>query len=214
LLRTRSTSRRQWSSRRIVIGTVDSENLMMNLTRNWWLVALRGLLAILFGMAAFIWPGLTWLVLILMFGVYAILDGLFAIASGMFQSRYSHRWWVFLVEGFVSLIAGVIVLLQPGLAGIALVLVIAVWAVLTGLLEVIAAIRLRREIHNEWMLGFGGFLSIMLGLLMLFQPAAGGLVITLMVGAYALIFGMLLVALSFRLRSFNRRPGSAMKTAR
>ncbi len=187
---------------------------MMNLARNWWLVALRGLLAILFGAAAFVWPGLTWLVLILMFGVYAILDGIFAMVSGIFQSRYSPRWWVFLVEGFISLIAGVIVLLQPGLAGIALVIVIAVWAVLTGLLEVIAAIRLRREIRNEWMMGFGGFLSILLGLLMLFQPAAGGLVITLMVGAYALIFGILLVALSLRLRSFNRRPGSGMKTAR
>jgi uncharacterized membrane protein HdeD (DUF308 family) len=118
------------------------------------------------------------------------------------------------VEGFISLIAGVIVLLQPGLAGIVLVIVIAIWAVLTGLLEVVAAIRLRREIRNEWMLGFGGFLSITLGLLMLFQPAAGGLVITLMVGAYALIFGMLLVALSLRLRSFHHRPGSGMKTAR
>lgn len=187
---------------------------MTNLTRNWWLVALRGLLAILFGVAAFVWPGLTWLVLILMFGVYAILDGIFAMVSGVFQSRYSPRWWVFLVEGFISLIAGVIVLLQPGLAGIALVFVIAVWAVLTGLLEVIAAIRLRREIRNEWMLGFGGFLSIMLGLLMLIQPAAGGIVITLMVGAYALIFGMLLIALSLRLRSFNRRPGSDLKTSR
>ena len=180
---------------------------MMNLTRNWWLVALRGLLAILFGAVAFIWPGLTWLVLILMFGVYAILDGIFAMISGVVQSRYSPRWWVFLVEGFISLVAGVIVLAQPGLAGIALVVVIAVWAVLTGLLEVIAAIRLRREIRDEWMLGFGGFLSIMLGLLMLFQPGAGGLVITLMVGAYALIFGILMVALSFRLRRLNRPPG-------
>jgi uncharacterized membrane protein HdeD (DUF308 family) len=187
---------------------------MMNLSRNWWLVALRGLLAILFGVGAFVWPALTWLVLILMFGMYAIVDGIFAMVSGMFQSRYSPRWWVFLVEGFISLIAGVIVLLQPGLAGITLVIVIAIWAVLTGLLEVIAAIRLRREIRNEWMLGFGGFLSVMLGLLMLLQPAAGGLVITLMVGAYALIFGMLLVALSLRLRSFNRRPGSGIKTAR
>jgi uncharacterized membrane protein HdeD (DUF308 family) len=146
--------------------------------------------------------------------MYAIMDGTFAMVSGMFQSRYSPRWWVFLVEGFISLVAGVIVLLQPGLAGIALVIVIAIWAVLTGLLEVIAAIRLRREIRNEWMLGFGGFLSVMLGLLMLLQPAAGGLVITLMVGAYALIFGMLLVALGFRLRSFNRRPESGIKTAR
>lgn len=182
---------------------------MINLTRNWWLVALRGLLAILFGITAFVWPSLTWLILILMFGVYAILDGLIAMVSGVFQSRYSPRWWVFLVEGFISLIAGVVVLLQPGLAGLALIIVIAFWAILTGLLEIVAAIRLRREIRNEWMLGFGGFLSTILGLLMLIQPQAGGLVITLMIGAYALIFGMLLVALGFRLRSFNRRPGGS-----
>lgn len=170
-------------------------------------MALRGLLAILFGIVAFIWPGLTWLVLILMFGIYAILDGILAMISGVFQLRYSPRWWVFLVEGFISLIAGVIVLLQPGLAGFALVCVIAFWAVLTGIMEIVAAIRLRREIRNEWMLGFGGALSIVLGLLMLFQPAAGGLVIALMVGAYALIFGILLLALSLRLRRFNLRRG-------
>jgi uncharacterized membrane protein HdeD (DUF308 family) len=178
---------------------------MMNLTRNWWLVALRGLLAILFGIFAFVWPELTWLVLILMFGIYAILDGIFAMVSGVSRSRYSSSWWVFLVEGFISLVAGVIVLLQPDLAGLALVIVIAVWAILTGILEIVAAIRLRREIRDEWMLGFGGFLSVVLGFLMLFQPAAGGLVITLMVGAYALVFGILLVALSLRLRRFKRQ---------
>jgi uncharacterized membrane protein HdeD (DUF308 family) len=181
---------------------------MLNLTRNWWLVVLRGLLAILFGLASFLWPGLTWLALILLFGIYAIVDGIFAMISGISRSRYSYRWWVFLLEGFISLAAGVIVLLQPGLAGLALVLVIAVWAILTGILEITAAIRLRREIRNEWMLGFAGFVSIVLGILLLFQPAAGGLVITLMIGAYALIFGILLVALGFRLRRLNIRPGS------
>jgi len=176
---------------------------MMNLSRNWWLVALRGLLAILFGLIAFVWPGATWLALILLFGMYAIVDGIFAMISGVIRSRYSPRWWVFLLEGFISLAAGMFVLLRPGVAGLALVIVIAIWAVLTGILEVVAAIRLRREIRNEWMLGFAGFLSIVLGILMLLQPAAGGLVITLMLGSYALIFGILLIALSFRLRRLN-----------
>ena len=179
---------------------------MMNLTRNWWLVVLRGLLAILFGLASFLWPEITWLALILLFGIYAIVDGVFAMISGASRSRYSSRWWVFLLEGLISLTAGVIVLLRPGLAGLALVIVIAVWAILTGILEILAAIRLRREIRNEWMLGFGGFMSIVLGILMLLQPAAGGLVITLMIGAYALIFGILLVALGFRLRRLNTQP--------
>jgi len=144
-----------------------------------------------------------------MFGIYAVVDGIFAMISGAASSRYSHRWWVFLLEGFISLTAGVITLLQPGLAGIALALVIAAWAILTGLLELAAAVRLRREIRNEWMLAFGGFLSVVLGILMLFQPAAGGVVITLMIGAYALIFGVLLVGLGVRLRKWNIPPGGS-----
>ena len=182
---------------------------MMLLTRNWWLVVLRGLLAILFGLTAFFWPGLTWLVLVFMFGVYAMVDGAFAMLSGLVSSKYSPRWWVFLLEGLVSVAAGVIALMRPGLAGFALILVIAAWAILTGILEIAAAIRLRREISNEWMLGFGGFVSIVFGFLVLFQPETGGLVITLMIGAYALIFGILLVALGLRLRKLDVRPGSS-----
>lgn len=181
---------------------------MMLLTRNWWLVVLRGLLAILFGLTAFFWPGLTWLVLVLMFGVYALVDGAFAMLSGLVSSKYSPRWWVFLLEGLVSVAAGVVALVSPGLAGFALILVIAAWAILTGILEIAAAIRLRREISNEWMLGFGGFVSLVFGFLVLFQPLTGGLVITLMIGAYALIFGILLVALGLRLRRLDVRTGS------
>lgn len=178
----------------------------MNLTRNWWLIVVRGLLAILFGLIAFFWPGLTFLVLVLTFGVYAIVDGIFAMLSGVVSSKYSPRWWVFLLEGIVSLAAGVIAIMRPGFTGFVLVLVIAVWAILTGIFEIAAAIRLRREITNEWMLALGGFVSIVLGILLFFQPAAGGLVITLMIGAYALIFGVLLVFLGLRLRKWDTPP--------
>jgi uncharacterized membrane protein HdeD (DUF308 family) len=176
---------------------------MMNLTRNWWLLVLRGVLAIFFGLAAFFMPGLAWLSLIVLFGTYAILDGAFAMMSGLISSRFSPRWWVFLVEGLVSVAAGAIALIRPDIASIALILIIASWALVTGVLEILAAIRLRKEITNEWMLGFGGFVSIVLGVLLFFQPAAGGLVITLMIGAYALIFGIVLVALGLRLRKWN-----------
>jgi uncharacterized membrane protein HdeD (DUF308 family) len=182
---------------------------MMNLTRNWWLVVLRGVLAILFGLTAFLWPGLTFLVLILMFGVYAIADGAFAMLTGVVSSKYSPRWWVFLLEGVVSVAAGVVAILRPDLAAAVLIAVIAIWAILTGILEIAAAVRLRREITNEWMLAFAGFVSIVLGVLLFFQPGAGGLVITLMIGAYALIFGLVLVILGLRLRKWNtpaRRP--------
>jgi uncharacterized membrane protein HdeD (DUF308 family) len=191
---------------------------MMNLTRNWWLLVVRGLLAILFGLIALFWPGLTWLILIVMFGGYAIMDGVFAMLSGVVSSSYSPRWWVFLLEGVVSVAAGVIAWMRPGLASFVLIIVIAVWAILTGVLEIAAAIRLRREIKNEWMLALGGFVSIVLGVLMFFQPATGGLVITLMIGAYALMFGMLLVMLGFRLRKLDIRPRSSdrepLQTAR
>lgn len=176
---------------------------MMNLTRNWWLVVVRGVLAILFGIAAFLMPGLAWLSLIVLFGTYAILDGVFAMMSGLVSSRYSPRWWVFLLEGLVSVAAGVIALIRPDLASVVLILLIAGWAVVTGILEIMAAIRLRREITNEWMLVFGGFVSIALGVLLFFQPATGTLVVTWMIGAYALIFGITLVALGLRLRTWN-----------
>lgn len=179
---------------------------MTNLTRNWWLVVFRGVLAILFGLTAFLWPDLTFLALVLMFGIYAIADGVFAMLTGVISSKYSPRWWVFLLEGVVSLAAGVIAILRPGLAGFVLIVVIAIWAILTGILEIAAAVRLRREITNEWMLAFAGFVSIVLGVLLFFQPATGGLVITLMIGAYALIFGIMLVILGFRLRKFDTVP--------
>lgn len=181
---------------------------MMALARNWWLVVLRGVLAVLFGLATFLWPGLSWLVLILMFGVYAIVDGIFAITAGVMGSKYSQRWWVFLLEGIISLAAGIIVVMRPGLTSLILIAVIALWAILTGILEIAAAIRLRREITNEWMLAFAGFVSIVLGVLLFFQPAAGGLVITLMIGAYALIFGIMLVVLGLRLRKWHTPPQS------
>lgn len=187
---------------------------MMNLTRNWWLLVVRGVLAILFGLTAFFIPGLAWLSLIVLFGTYAILDGVFAMMSGLISSKFSPRWWVFLLEGLISVAAGAIALIRPDIASFALILLIASWAIITGVLEILAAIRLRKEITNEWMLGFVGFVSIVLGVLLFFQPAAGGLVITLMIGAYALIFGIAMVALGLRLRKWNIAPSGTRDTLR
>ena len=185
---------------------------MTSLTRNWWLVVLRGVMSILFGLTAIFWPGLTFLVLVLMFGIYAMADGVFAMLTGVVSSKYSPRWWVFLLEGVIGFAAGLIVILRPGLTAFALIAVIAAWAILTGILEIAAAIRLRREITNEWMLAFAGFVSIVLGVLLFFQPAAGGLVITLMIGSYALIFGIVLIILGFRLRKWDILPRANDRT--
>jgi uncharacterized membrane protein HdeD (DUF308 family) len=174
---------------------------MTTLAKNWWLIVLRGVLAILFGLSAFLWPGLTLLVLITMFGVYAIVDGVVALVSGVKQVKNSPRWWVFLLEGLVSIGAGVAALIWPGLATAVLLGLIAGWAIITGVFEIIAAVRLRREINNEWLLMLGGLLSILFGVALIMWPTAGGLTLVWIMGSYALVFGVLLIALGFRLRN-------------
>jgi uncharacterized membrane protein HdeD (DUF308 family) len=174
---------------------------MINLSKNWWLLVLRGVAAILFGIAAFVWPGLTLLVLVTMFGVYALVDGLIAVFTGLSRTQNSPRWWVFLLEGLVSIGIGVIALFWPGVTTLAILAMIAAWAIITGVLEIVAAIRLRREITNEWLLALGGFVSIGVGVLLITQPLAGSLAIIWMIGAYSLIAGVLWIALGFRLRN-------------
>lgn len=177
--------------------------MVSSLSQNWWLVVLRGVLAILFGILAFVWPALTWLTLVILFGVYAIVDGVVAIITGVMRTKDTPRWWIFLVEGLVDIGAGVIALVLPELATLVLIYMIASWAVITGILEIVAAIRLRNEITNEWMLGLGGLVSIALGVLLFLQPVAGSIAIIWTIAAYALIFGILLVILGFRLRNWR-----------
>lgn len=180
------------------------------LARNWWLVALRGLIAVLLGLAAFLWPGLTWLVLVYLFGFYALFDGLLAVITGVRHSKDTPRWWVFLLEGLISIAAGVIAFFQPVLTGLVILFAIAGWAIITGILEIVAAIRLRREITNEWWLALGGVASIALGILLILRPAAGGVALIWTLGAYELIFGILLIFLGFRLRNWNE-PGNSRR---
>jgi uncharacterized membrane protein HdeD (DUF308 family) len=174
-----------------------------SLSQNWWLVVLRGVLAILFGVSAFIWPGITLLTLVVLFGVYAIFDGLVAVWTGLSRTKESSRWWTFLLEGLLGIGAGIAALVWPGLATLVFIYIIASWAVFTGILEIAAAIRLRNEITNEWFLALGGVLSIGLGILLFLQPAAGSLAIIWMIAGYALVFGILLVILGIRLRNWN-----------
>jgi uncharacterized membrane protein HdeD (DUF308 family) len=177
--------------------------MVRSLSQNWWLLVLRGVLAILFGVSAFIWPGITLLTLIVLFGVYAIFDGLVALWTGLSRTKESPRWWTFLLEGLLGIGAGIAALVWPGLATLVLIYIIASWAVFTGIFEIAAAVRLRHEITNEWFLALGGVLSIGLGILLFLQPAAGSLAIIWLIAGYALVFGILLVILGIRLRSWN-----------
>lgn len=169
--------------------------------RNWWLVILRGILAILFSVAAFAWPQVTIVLMVWMFGIYAILAGLVSVRTGLSRTKTSSRWWAFLLDGLVRIAVGVMALIWPDLATLAIVLLIASWAILTGILEIAAAIRLRYEITSEWLLGLGGIISIVLGVLLLIQPLAGGIAIIWTIAAYAMIFGVLLIVFGFRLRN-------------
>lgn len=179
--------------------------MIETLARNWWLLVLRGVLSILFGLVALLWPALTLFALVIMFGVYAIIDGIVAVMTGLGRAKDSSRWWVFFLEGLVSIGAGVAALVWPSLAALTLVLLIASWAVITGILEIAAAIRLRREINNEWLLGLGGLISVILGVVLFVQPAAGAIAIIWAIAIYAQIFGVLLIALGIRLRSQRLR---------
>ena len=170
------------------------------LARNWWLLLLRGLVSILFGVLAFIWPGITLVSLVIIYGAYALADGIFAIIAAIRgDTGPMPRWWLALV-GLMGIAAGVLTFLLPGLTALTLLILIGAWALVRGIFEIIGAIRLRKEIDNEWMLILSGVISVLFGLYMLVAPGAGALALIWVIGAYAIIAGVLLVALAFRLR--------------
>jgi uncharacterized membrane protein HdeD (DUF308 family) len=175
------------------------------LARNWWLFLLRGLAGILFGIITIVAPGISLAALVILFGAYAFADGVLAVVAAV-RRRGQSRWGMLLLEGLVGIGAAAVTLVWPGITAIALLYLIAAWAIVTGILELVAAVRLRKEIKGEWLLALGGVASIVFGTLIVLYPAAGALAVVLWIGAYALVFGVLLVVLSFRLRAWGRHP--------
>jgi uncharacterized membrane protein HdeD (DUF308 family) len=169
-------------------------------TGHWWALALRGVIAILFGLAALLRPGIALEALILLFGAYALVDGVFAIVGVFGGTRSGTPRWLLLVEGIVSILAGLIALVVPGLAAVALLYLVAAWAVVTGLAQIATAIRLRQEIRGEWALILGGILSVLFGLLLALLPGVGILSLIWLIGAYAVAFGVLLLITAFQVR--------------
>lgn len=172
--------------------------------RTWWVLALRSVAAVLVGILALVWPGLTLLALITVFGAYALLDGLVAVITSSASRGEHQHWWAALLEGIAGIMLGVLTFLWPGMTALVVRYFIATWAVLTGVFEIVAAIQLRRVITGEWIMILGGIASIVFGLLLVLFPGAGAVGLTWMIGAYAIVFGILLIVLAFRLRSLGR----------
>lgn len=167
---------------------------------NWWLVGLRGLSAVLFGIVAILWPALTLGILIIIFGLYVIVDGIFTIVLGIGGRKYhSNSWWM-IFEGLIRIAVGVIAVVWPGLTSISLVILIAIWAIITGIIGIILAIRLRKEIKNELLMGMSSALSVLLGIILIAQPNVGALAVVFLIGFYAILFGILLIIFAFQMQ--------------
>jgi uncharacterized membrane protein HdeD (DUF308 family) len=175
------------------------------LAKNWWMFLIRGVAAILFGIAVFIFPGAALAALVALIAAYFIIDGVFTIIHAL-QNRSQPRWWITLLEGFISVIAGIAAFLYPGITSLILLYIVAFWALLTGLMEIIFAIQMRKQIENEWWMILSGILSIIFGALLIIFPGTGILSILWLVGAYAIVFGVFMVIFAFRIKGM--RPGT------
>lgn len=193
------------------------EKTMEFLARNWWALLIRGIAAVLFGILALVLPGLTLQVLVLLFGAYALVDGIFALvaAAQALNRRRSFEWrgvgWP-IVEGIAGIIAGLLTFFWPRVTAFVLLYFIGAWAIVTGITEIIQAVALRRIIRNEWLLILSGAASVVFGILVYLFPGAGALTIVWLIGAYAIVFGILLIGLSLRLRGM-REQGQRMTAA-
>ena len=185
-------------------------------TKNWWVLLLRGIVAVLFGILAITRPGITLAVLVLLFGIYAFVDGCFALFAAI--GGWSHREgrWLLLLEGFIGIGAGILTLCAPGITTVALLFFIAAWALATGVFRIVAAIRLRKEITGEFWLALSGIASVVFAFLVMMNPAAGALAIAWLIGWYALFLGAMLVMLSIKLHNIRRlgdMPGGKYQRA-
>ncbi len=172
----------------------------------WLMVGMRGLLAVFFGILALLWPGLTLAALVLLFGAYALVDGIFALVVGV-----RSKWWGVVLVGLLGVVAGIVTFVHPGLTALALLYLIAAWAIVRGVFEVVAAIHLRRELTNEWLMILAGLASIAFGVLLFLFPGAGALSVVWIIGAFALWLGMLMLFLAFRLKKLPERLAAAAR---
>jgi uncharacterized membrane protein HdeD (DUF308 family) len=178
--------------------------MMGELSRNWWMPVLRGVLAIVFGLLCFFAPGISLSALVVVFAVYAFMDGLFEIAAAM-AGQGDRPWWALVLRGIAGIVAGGIALFWPGITALALLFVIAAWAIVSGAFEITTAIRLRRQVEGEWRLALAGVVSLLFGFFLIMAPGRGALAVLWLIGGYAIVMGALLIGLGFRLRTHAHR---------
>ena len=188
--------------------------VLAQLARNWWVFVLRGVVAILFGVLAFLRPGITLEVLVLLFAFWALFDGVFSLIGSVGAAEAHEPWWPLVLIGLLGIAAGILTLRYPGVTALALLFVIAYWSIFRGILEIVAAVRLRHLIEGEWWLILGGIASIVFGVLLVYYPSSGLLAVIWLIGLYAVIFGITQIMFGFRLKNLAGELPAPGATAR
>lgn len=178
--------------------------MLTQLSRNWWVLVVQGVLAILFGIMAWVWPAATVLVLVILFGAYTLVEGIFAIVAAIRGTDRNGRGWLALI-GVASVVIGLVALFWPGITALALLYVIAAWAVVRGAITIVGAIQLRKEIRGEWVLILSGAVSVIFGLLLMFWPVSGVLTVIWLIGVYAVFLGIMEIVLGFQVKGRGGR---------
>lgn len=176
--------------------------------RNWWVLLLRGLAAIAFGVVVWLQPGISLTALVWVFAIYSLMDGIFSVWIAIAERKDREYWWLLLLQGLLGIAVGIIAFLAPAITALVLLFFIAIRAIVIGVLEIVIAMHLRKVVKGEWMLVLGGLLSIVFGGILIANPSVGVLAVLWLIAAYAIAFGLLLVILAFKARSFSKQWAS------
>ena len=178
--------------------------MLQMFTNRWWVFLLRGLAAIIFGVLVLIWPRITLLTLITLFGVFVLLDGIFSLAAGIVSIGRNKRWWAMLFSGLLGVAIGVLTFLWPDITGVVLLYFIAAWAVVIGIMDIVIALQLRREIEGEWMMILDGVFSLLIGILFFVFPQTSALALVTLIALFVIAVGIILIVLALRLRKMGQ----------
>jgi uncharacterized membrane protein HdeD (DUF308 family) len=178
--------------------------MLEKITHNWWMFAVRGLVAVIFGVAALIWHQQVLQAMVLVFGAFALVDGILNVSAGLSSAPFFNRWWALVLEGVVGILFGLMAIFLPAITVLALLYFVAAWAIITGILEIVAAIEFRRVLPNEWMLILAGVLSMVFGVLLFVFPGAGMVSMVWLIGIFAIVYGISEMVFAFRLQGLRR----------